>query len=456
MDLLPAMVTGLQQLRTPFDRGQFDRAIGDRASARLILGHLLRRGLVARHTPLGSLPTKDIGVPLTRVVTAWPRTAGDYRLETVSLPVPPGVVPLAYVSAAIDGEWNGFGVSPDAATADLTARCEALERFGMLHPDLARPEGQPRGRVASRAPFPASLDTAPGVLFDYLREVAPPGAPALPSKNDVRAGCRVVRTVKGCRAVGRIANAWVYLGASTATNTNGAAFGSTLDAAILSAQHELAERDLLLRAWYGLAQSREITRDLAAQPAIARWHHAAHAVGLHARWFLLGGAGGAFVTVACLIGADAPPHFGAGSATRRDLVGAAEKAFFEAAGTHLGHVSAATEVGQRVFVRAALRRASGLPGGFHRSAFERYWAARVPDALSLVARRLSRSRIRRRHTLRVDGWLWVDVTPAGLEHGHVVKAFHPDAVPLPNTMAQVQVLERLLGVEGDGTPPPIS
>jgi hypothetical protein len=54
------------------------------------------------------------------------------------------------------------------------------------------------------------------------------------------------------------------------------------------------------------------------------------------------------------------------------------------------------------------------------------------------------------------GFLWVDVTPAGFRDGRVVKVFHQDAVPLPNRMAHAIALEKLLGVRGDGSPPPIS
>jgi hypothetical protein len=70
--------------------------------------------------------------------------------------VPAGVVPLAYVGASIDGEWTGFGVSPDPGVAERTARYEALERFAVLHPELTRstPSARHLASLRRRSPRP--------------------------------------------------------------------------------------------------------------------------------------------------------------------------------------------------------------------------------------------------------------------------------------------------------------
>ena len=447
MDLSPAVVTGLRRLPGAFSHMRFEGALGGRATARLILRHLLRRGIVVRErAPKARAHVEEPG-PTSRIVTAWQAPAGARRIVTRPIEVPAGVVPLAYVGASIDGEWTGFGVSPDPGVAERTARYEALERFAVLHPELTRSTPSAR-HLAS---LQAAITTAPGLMFEFFREVAPPAPTGEP-----RERFRLARSIVGRRARGLVPIEWIYLGRSPAASTNGTAFGLTLGAAIQSAQRELVERDLLLRAWYGLVRSQEITRDLVRHPAIERWRFAALAMGLSPRWFLLGGDGGALTTVVCVVGSGEPPHFGSGSATRPDVVSASEKAFLEAAGSHLGHVMAARRLGRQRFVRAALKRAAGAPGAFRLSAFESYWAARVPEGLAEIAERFSRPRVRRTESFDPSEGLWVDATPSGLERGHVVKVFHPDAVPLPKSMAQAITLERLLGVRGDGTPPPIS
>ena len=298
----------------------------------------------------------------------------------------------------------------------------------------------------------ASLVRTRGLMFDFFRTAAPASA-----QGEARERFRLARAVagRGHRAVGLMPVEWIYLGQSPAANTNGTAFGVTHREAIRSALRELVERDLLLRAWYGLVQSREITGALKQHPSIEQWRHAALARGLRARWFALGDDRHALATVVCTLGSDAPPHFGSGSATRPNIVSAAEKAFLEAAGSHLGHVMAAATAGRRRFVRTALGHVAGPAAAFRRTAFESYWAARGADGLAEIAARFSRSRVRR-PSLDPRGCLWVDATPVGFTEGHVVKVFHADAVPLPNTMEQVVVLETLLGVRGNGTPPPIS
>jgi hypothetical protein len=350
-------------------------------------------------------------------------------------------IPLAYVASAIEGDWLGFGVSDQRRVAQTRARCEAVERFALFHPEATR---------ARALHGSASLERAPGLMFEYFRTVAPAeGAGAL------RDRFRVARCVADPHVRRLVPVEWIYIGSSPAANTNGSAFGKTLAAAIDSARRELIERDLLLRAWYGLARSRELTARERSSPVLARWHAAARENGLAARWFLLGRPG-ALVTVVCVLGGTAPPHFGSGSSTGPSLVRAAEKAFFEAAGSHAAHVEAARRAGPGRFVRRSLARAAGDPAKFRLLTFEAFWAARMPRAMTEVCARFNRPRLPAPPSLRLRRFLFVDVTPEHFRGGRVVKVFHEGAVPLPNRMAQVIALERLLGVGGDGTPPPIS
>ena len=99
MDLTPAMATGLRRLPAAFGVAEFERAIGDRSSASLILRHLLRRGLVIEQparpgrgaatpgrpgTALGR-PGMAVGQPTSRLVTTWPLSATAYQIVTEPL-----------------------------------------------------------------------------------------------------------------------------------------------------------------------------------------------------------------------------------------------------------------------------------------------------------------------------------------------------------------------------------
>ena len=158
---------------------------------------------------------------------------------------------------------------------------------------------------------------------------------------------------------------WIYFSPSPGiANSNGAAFGPTLAAAIGSGRREVVERDLVIRAWYGLRPSRELLERETASPRIERWRSAARDRGLDAHWFLLGDrapGGCERATVYCVLASPRPPYVSTGSATRPNLLAAVEKAFFEAAGRHLSHLQLIADVGLRAFVRRALKRLSGDP-----------------------------------------------------------------------------------------------
>ena len=265
---------------------------------------------------------------------------------------------------------------------------------------------------------------------------------------------RVSRLIGTGAAAGLFPAQWIYPGASPASNSNGVASGTTLARALAGARLELIERDALLRAWYGVVASRPLETGELAHPSLRRLAATARAVELDTRWFVLGT--GPAITVACVVNGMRTPHLGLGSAARATLPEAAGKAFLEAAGSHLGQVMAHRHLGARGYARRAARLTAPLPEEFHRSDFETFWAAQAGDAAQEIARRFSQRRVRTRHRLREAGFRWLDLTSRDASRRRVVKVFHPDAAPLPNTMAQAHVLEALLGVRGDGTPPPIS
>ena len=410
------MVERVRALGASFTRAEFERAIGDRATAARVLRRLRAHGLIRHLSPAA--------------------------LHTTALRVPDGAVRLAYRSVSLDADGDGIGTGIDVSARNATraARCEAVERRGLLRPDLARPEPEQESL--------RSLEMCKGLLFDYLRAVAPISCDTRPGARD-RVACQI--------ATGRVSllpSPWIYIGASSAANTNGCAFGHDLASALKSATNELIERNTLLRAWYGLAPSRALSTRELARPAIAHCSALAAAQDLRVQWFVLGR--GRPITVACVLNGRRASHLGLGSATRPSVEAAATKAFFEAAGSHLGHLRACAAMGQRRFVR--LRRAwdRTAPADLHRNAFEAYWACDPVASATAISARFTRPGIRGRQPLARSGFCWVDVTPRGTTDGRVVKVFHPDAVPLPNTLAQAMVLERALGVRGDGTPPPIS
>lgn len=417
---VPASVwEGLQRLDACFTRAQLADAVGTRRLADRLLSRLLTH----------------------RLVHAVSRTDPHASDEPAEDEFPEGVVPLRYRQAAIDGERCGFGVAATARQAAISARGEAWERHALLRPDLARPEPQ-----ATHLP---SWANTPGLLVDFLRDAAPLSPARYPALTE-----RVVRRCTGGSAVGVFPGPWIYPDASPAANSNGVASGPTLARAIVSARQELIERDALLRAWYGLAASRPIEPNEGGHASLRTLRGHADAVGLKARWFVLGS--GPVWTVACVLSGTRAPHLGLGSAARVSIGEAAMKAFLEAAGSHLGHVLAHRQLGARSYTRHAIRLADRAPERFHRTYFEAFWAGQPVEAAREIARRLSQSRARAMPPLNPARFHWLDLTTRDASRRHVVKVVHPDAVPLPNTMAQVRLLERLLGVHGDGTPPPIS
>lgn len=409
----------LLRLRATFTREQMAEAAGSRRLASRLLSRLRAHGLI--HDTAARAPR----------VSAGP--VGDE--------VPREAVSLAYRQAAIDGQLCGFGVSTSARRAAAAARGEAWERHALLRPDLARSEAHPR-----RLPSAAS---ARGLLFEFLREAAPLSPARYPALTD-----RVARACANGEGRALFPGQWIYPDASPASNSNGVASGPTRERAMASARFELIERDALLRAWYGLFASRPLTSGELARPALRTLRARAAAVGLDAQWFVLGG--GRTRTVACVLSGARAPHLGLGSAARPSLEEAASKAFVEAAGSHLGQVLAHRELGARAFARLAARTGAGVAGDVHRRTFETFWAAQPVAAAGEIARRFSRPHVGASPRLPVSPYRWLDLTPRTAGHPHVVRVFHPDAAPLPNTMAQVRLLERLLGVRSDGVPPPIS
>lgn len=409
---------GLLALEAWFTRAQLADAVGTRLADRLLSRLLTHR--------------------LVHAVSRIDPHASDEPTEDE---LPEGVVPLHYRQAAIDGERCGFGVAATARQAGVSARGEAWERHALLRPDLARPEPQ-----AARLP---SWSDTPGLLVDFLRDAAPLSRARYPALTD-----RVVRRCTGGAAAGVFPWPWIYPDTSPAANSNGAASGPTLARALVSARLEVIERDTLLRAWYGLAASRPIEPSEGAHASLRTLRGKADAVGLGARWFVLGS--GPVWTVACVLSGTRAPHLGLGSAAHTSIREAATKAFLEAAGSHLGHVMAHRELGARGYTRHAVRLADRAPERFHRTYFEAFWAAQPVEAAREMARRFSQPRGQAIPRLHPSRFHWLDLTTRDASRRHVVKVVHPDAVPLPNTMAQVRLLEDLLGARGDGTPPPIS
>ncbi len=396
------------------------------------LRSLLRRVLRARKVPAGS----------AHLEVDWSVESCVWRVTSSYDALPAGAIALAYAEASIEERADGWGITPDAFASATIARAEALERFALRRRDLAR-----RAPEAVRLP---SLAGARGLAFDYFRALSrDAGSHTLcVARPEQRRGkCRTVPLD------------WIYFSPSPGiANSNGAAFGPTLAAAIGSGRREVVERDLVIRAWYGLRPSRELLEREIASPRIERWRSAARDRGLDAHWFLLGDrapGGCERATVYCVLASPRPPYVSTGSATRSDLLAAVEKAFFEAAGRHLSHLQLIADVGLRAFVRRGPRRLSGDPRAMMLQHYGEYWAARK-DAFPEIVARLGRPRGGAGRPLNRSRFFFVDITPPLFGTGVVVKVFHPDAAPLPTCLAHLRVLERLLGVPEGEAPPAIS
>ncbi len=396
------------------------------------LRSLLRRVLHAKKPPAG---TAHLEMDWSVAPCVWQVTS-SYDA------IPAGAIALAYAEASIQDRVDGWGITPDAFASATIARAEALERFALRRRDLAR-----RAPEAARL---TSLAGARGLAFDYYRAL---------SRGAASHALCVARPEHRQGKPHAVPLDWIYFGPSPGiVNSNGAAFGPTLAAAIGSGRREIVERDLVIRAWYGLRPSRELLEREIASPRIERWRNAARDRGLDVHWFLLGDwAPGSCerTTVYCVLASQRPPYISTGSATRPDLVAAVEKAFFEAAGCHLFYLQRIAAVGPRAFVRRALKRLSGDPRTMMLQHYGEYWAARK-DAFAAIVARLCRPRGSAGRPLDKRGFYFVDVTPPLFGTGVVVKVLHPHAAPLPTCRAHLRVLERLLGVPEDEAPPAIA
>ena len=159
IELSRPIVEGLRALGASFTEAQFARAIGDRVTAARVLRRMHAHGLIRHSSPAA--------------------------LQTSALPVPDGAVRLAYRSASLDadGDGLGIGIHVSARTATRAARCEAVERRGLLRPDLARPEPAHKGV--------RSLEMSQGLMFEYLRAVAPISRDTRPGAGDRVEGIQV-------------------------------------------------------------------------------------------------------------------------------------------------------------------------------------------------------------------------------------------------------------------------
>ena len=278
----------------------------------------------------------------------WRVNTRVWRVTSSYEAVPAGAIALAYADASIDERVDGWGTTPNALASATIARAEALERFALRRRDLAR-------RVPDSVRL-TSLAGARGLAFDYFRALS-----RVAASHTV---C-VARPEQGRGKSYTVPFDWIYFSPSPGiANSNGAAFGPTLTAAIASARREVVERDLVIRAWYGLRPSRALLERETASPRIERWRSGARDRGLDVHWFLLGDrapGGCERSTVYCVLASPRPPYISTGSATRPDLLTAVEKAFFEAAGCHLSHLQLIADIGLRAFVRRALKRLSGDP-----------------------------------------------------------------------------------------------
>ena len=332
------------------------------------LQSLLRRVLRARKVPAVT----------AHLEMDWSVESCVWRVTSSYDALPAGAIALAYAEASIEERVDGWAITPDAFASATIARAEALERFALRRRDLAR-----RAPEAVRL---TSLAGARGLAFDYFRALS----------RDAGSHTFCVARPEQRRGKSRtVPLDWIYFGPSPGiANSNGAAFGPTLAAAIGSGRREVVERDLVIRAWYGLRPSRELLERETASPRIERWRSAARDRGLDAHWFLLGDrapGGCERATVYCVLASPRPPYVSTGSATRPDLLAAVEKAFFEAAGRHLSHLQLIADIGLRAFVRRGLTRLSGDPRAMMLQHYGEYWAARK-DAFAAIVARLGRPR----------------------------------------------------------------
>ena len=396
------------------------------------LRSLLRRVLRARKVPAGT----------AHLEMDWSVESCVWRVTSSYDALPAGAIALAYADASIDERVDGWGITPDAFASATIARAEALERFALRRRDLAR-------RVPEAVRL-TSLAGARGLAFDYFRAL---------SRDAASHTVCVARPEQRRGKSHTVPLDWIYFSPSPGiANSNGAAFGPTLAAAIGSGRREVVERDLVIRAWYGLRPSRELLERETASPRIERWRSGARDRGLDAHWFLLGDrapGGCERATVYCVLASPRPPYISTGSATRPDLLAAVEKAFFEAAGCHLSYLQLIADVGLRAFVRRALKRLSGDP----RAMMLQHYGEDLGRAEGRVCGNCGATRPaawQRGTSAQQEPLLVRRHHSTALRNGVVVKVLHPDAAPLPTCLAHLRVLERLLGVPEGEAPPAIS
>lgn len=358
-----------------------------------------------------------------RLAWQWEESQHPYILQSQIVTQPPHCPPLYYARARIAEGLQASGTAESPAAAVCAAQCEAWERFCMERPDLA---------TAARAPTP-DLTDCPGISFDYLRSLTQPlqTGPARCEGFFVEGGDPCALPTQ-----------WVYFQdePSHATNTSGAAYGSTLFDAMTSARWELIERHALLRAYLQGVRGRQLPADSLASGTQALTGRTGPE--RHVRWYHLSTCNDVHV-VACVLTSSSPPYMSLGTAARPSLSDAARKAFYETAVMEVDWAEAVAELGPAGFVRRAeTLRTSGQTLGLVEGAW--VWAG-MPDAGERLHGLFHHDAVPV-ETLDESKFVAVELGARIVPRGHVVKVLHPDALPLPSCSSDAARLASMLGV----------
>lgn len=367
-----------------------------------------------------SLTTKG-----SRLNIAWEESKAPYQFQSSPMPQLSEAVPFFHWRAQVEGESGAGGVGQTIAAAEYSAMCEAWERYCLSRPDL---HASPRQEGAEE------LSHFPGIYFDYLRRLA---KPMLHGK-DFCEGWKL----NNQQAV-RLPTAWVYFnGHNSVANSNGAAFGSSLQDAIHGGKIEVIERHLLMQTYLQRQKSQEFL--LAPSLIPASIQEFLHKAGRRARFYNLGRLND-IQAVVCMLARDRPPYVSIGCSGKSNLEEAALKALYEAIVTDSQWSRRIEQYGVKRFVEMGHGYLQADPSkvSFEESAW--YWAS-VENAEMLLHQRF--------HTgeptvgsLCEDSFVVVDLGQNIVPRGAVVKVIHPEALPLPSCFAHAKALFELLQLD---------
>lgn len=358
----------------------------------------------------------------------WTVLSEPYKLQSMRLDGPPRSAPVSFWQAQLEDAGICSGAALTPKIAEQRAVGEARERYALSH------RCSDDNSVSS---LPLIEDHSNGLFFTYL---ANHGVSRLPEHR-----CTAINVADSTERLA-VLEEWVYFfGTHSIANSNGAAFGYSIEDAIDAGRNEIIERHSFMASWLGIRCATKI--DSSSLPTHVQLEESriSAACGVRFHWYLLRDTQSNWV-VMCFACSDCAPFLSMGAACRRSLGEASSKAILEAVTTNVLWTSRIEKMGCRSFVDHGKRLCSEAPERVGLIEMGWIWAADA-EGVAKVDCLLTRGESAP-IDLALDRFFYVDITPPEYGRGRVVKVLHPDALPLPSSYRHLLQLGTQLKLEG--------